>query len=79
VVVFTSPTGIAESMGRAAMTTPRHDEMCRLIEELAASDAIEACDDLAELARIAADDGPERKARAIRLRAEREVRRLLKG
>jgi hypothetical protein len=53
--------------------------MCRLIEELAASDAIEACDDLAELARIAADDGPERKARAIRLRAEREVRRLLKG
>jgi hypothetical protein len=58
--------------------TPKYDAMCCAIDTAHAADEIEQCEDLATLVRVILDEEPERRLRAIRRRAEREAKKLIR-
>jgi hypothetical protein len=58
--------------------TPRYDAMCAAVEAAHAADEIEQCEDLAALVQVILDLEPEQRCLAIRLRAERAAKKLMR-
>jgi len=58
--------------------TPKYDAMCAAVDAAHAADEIEQCEDLAALTQVILNLEPQRRCLNIRLRAEREAKKLIR-